>query len=222
VVYAAAETAHGDVTVYSSPAGGGPWAPVPGLPAGVPGYAFLGTITLHGTAGWIILGHRLYATATGQAWVREPVKCPHDFVMVSTAAYNTRQVTLLCQGLPAAGSAQKILYASGDGGARFRSVGQPPAGGDGFGVLAQPTTRHIFLATDSGATWLDVSRDGGRTWTQQLFIPGAVDFWSDFGFTTSAQGAAIDGSPIIDGYPVKGSHMYMTRDAGKHWHKIHF
>lgn len=215
-VYAAVVTRRGRVTVYENGAGGGRWIPVPGLPAGVPGYAALGTITLHGTAAWIILGNRLYATRAGRFWTEEPVRCPRDFQMASAGAFSARRVTLLCVGGPAAGSASKILYSSRDGGARFRRAGVPPAGGDQLDLLAQPAARHIFIATSSGATWLDVSGNGGRTWGETLRLFDGGLGWSDFGFTTPGQGVAIEGDPVL------GSRMYMTWDAGRTWHQIRF
>jgi hypothetical protein len=216
VVYAAVVSGRGTVTVYASPAGGGRWIPVTGLPARVPGYAGLGTVTLHGTAAWIILGNRLYATRVGLRWAEEPVRCPRDYQMANAGAFSARRVTLLCVGGPAAGSASKILYFSRDGGPRFRRAGRPPAGGDQLDLLAQPAARHIFIATSSGATWLDVSSNGGRTWGETLRLFDGGLGWSDFGFTTPGQGAAIEGNPA------GGSRMYMTWDAGRTWHKIRF
>jgi hypothetical protein len=216
VVYAAVMTGANAVTIYQSPASGGRWIPVPGLPAKVPGDAGPGMITLHGPAAWIILGDRLYASQTGRTFVAEPVSCGSDYGIVSVAAYSTRQLTLLCVGGPAMGSAGKVLLASSDGGARFTRSGVPPLGGDNFDQLAQPTAEHIFIATFSGATWLDVSGNGGRTWSQQLRLLNGGLPWSDFGFTTSRQGAAIEGNPA------QGSRMYMTWNAGLAWHKIKF
>ena len=216
VVYAAVMTKNRAVTIYASLASGGPWIPVRGLPANVPGYAALGTITLHGTAAWIILGNRLYATQASRSWARDPVKCAPGYGMASAGASSTRQVTLLCVSDPAMGSAAKILYSSSDGGARFSRTGTPPLGGDHLDLLAQPTAKHIFIATSSAATWLDVSGNGGRTWAETLRIPDGGLGWSDFGFTTPSQGVAIEGNPAA------GSHMYMTRDAGQAWHQIKF
>lgn len=216
VVYAAVVTGANAVTIYQSPATGGRWTPVPGLPAGVPGDAWLGMITLHGPAAWIILGDRLYASPTGQNWVREPVTCGSGYAMASAAAYSTQQLTLLCVGEPAMGSAGKVLLASGDGGARFTREGAPPLGGDNFDQLAQPGAGHVFIATSSGATWLDVSGNGGRTWSQALRLLDGGLGWSDFGFTTPTQGAAIEGSPA------QGSRMYLTWDAGLAWHPVTF
>lgn len=215
-VYAAVMTGASAVTIYQAPASGGRWTPAAGLPAGVPGQAWLGMITLHGPAAWIILGGRLYASQNGHSWVREPVRCGSGYGMASAAAYTTQQVTLLCVGGPAMGSAGKVLLASGDGGATFSRAGTPPLGGDNFDLLAQPAAAHIFIATFSGATWLDVSGNGGRTWSQTLRLLDGGLGWSDFGFTTPSQGAAIEGNPA------QGTTMYLTRDAGLAWHKISF
>jgi hypothetical protein len=219
VVYAAVPSQDG-ITIYRGLATGGPWTPVPGLPANVSGPVqgpmALGMITLHGTAAWIILGGRLYGTQTGRSWVREPVTCPPRYAMASAAAYSTQQVTLLCAGDPAAGSEGKAVYSSGDGGASFSLMTAFAGPGDHFDLLADPTAQHIFLATSSGATWLDVSGDGGRTWGTALTIDDGGAGWSDFGFTTPVQGVAIEGNLRF------GSHMYMTWDAGQTWHQITF
>jgi hypothetical protein len=221
VVYASVIAQDRTVTIYRSMASGGPWTPIPGLPADVPDPAdappmSLGRITLHGTAAWIILGGRLYATQTGLSWVQEPVTCTPPYAMASTAAYSTQQLTLLCAGDPAAGSEGKTVYSSGDGGARFSLTSAFAGPGDQFDLLAEPTAQHIFLATSSGATWLDVSGDSGRTWSPALTINDGGAGWSDFGFTTPVQGVAIEGNPTY------GRHMYMTWDAGQTWHQITF
>jgi len=214
LVYASVMSQDRTVTIYRSLASGGPWTPVPGLPAKVSGAP--GRITLHGTAAWIILGGGLYATQAGQSWAREPVSCPPGYAMASAAAYSTQQVTLLCTGNSGTGSQGKILYSSSDGGASFTLMGNAPTGGDQFDQLAQPAAQHIFMAAFSVLTLLDVSGDGGRTWTTALNINDGGLGWSDFGFTTPVQGAAIYGNGKA------GSHMYMTWDAGQTWHQITF
>jgi photosystem II stability/assembly factor-like uncharacterized protein len=225
VVYAAVSAQNGTVTIYRSLAAGGAWTAVAGLPAGVadPRQAppiSLGRITLHGAAAWIILGGRLYGTQTGQSWVQEPVTCTPPYAMASTAAYSTQQLTLLCAGDPAMGTEGRTVYASVNGGASFSLMSTFAGPGDQFNLLAEPTAQHIFLATSSAATWLDVSGDGGTTWNTALTINDGGLGWSDFGFTTPTQGVAIEGHP---GNPVNGtSTMYMTLDAGQTWHQITF
>jgi hypothetical protein len=225
VVYAAVVGQDGAVTIYRSPASGGAWTPVPGLPAAVPNPSdtppiSLGRITLHGTAAWIILGGQLYATQTGVTWVHEPVTCAPQYAMAGTAAYSSEQLTLLCAGNSGMGSEAKMVYSSSDGGAGFTLMRAWAGPGDQFDVLAEPTPQHIFLATFSAATWLDVSSDGGSTWGTALTIDDGGLGWSDFGFTTPTQGDAIEGKV---GNPAGGtSSMYMTWDAGQTWHEITF
>jgi len=204
----------GRQTVYSSPAARDSWHRVTGLPV-TRGFAGLGTITLHGRAAWIILGNRLYATQTGTTWVKESVKCPVNWGMSSAGAYSSQQISLLCVGLPALGSTQKAVYVSRDGGAHFRKVGTPPSGGDG-GLLAEPTPRHLFLGSASAATWIYVSTDSGRRWRTNLMLDDGGAGWNDFGFTTATQGVAVEGNPVI------GSHLWMTTNAGRTWHKVKF
>jgi hypothetical protein len=213
-VYAASLTSSNHMTIYRSPADRNDWHRVAGLPTLVT-YGGLGTITLHGRAAWIILGGRLYSSSTGARWTREPFRCPAFLGIDSVAAYSTRDITLLCAGNGAAGSTEKVLYASTDGGARFTKAGTPPLGGDG-GILAEPTTKHLFVATSSGATWLYVSSDGGRRWGNSLWFGDGGKGWNDFGFTTAAQGVAIEGRPAV------GSRMYMTVNGGASWHKVRF
>jgi hypothetical protein len=217
VVYAAVSNSHQQVTVYRSQATGGAWHKVSGLPAKVGGGAGLGTITLHGSAAWIILGNRLYASQHGARWTTEPFTCPRKVRgITSVGATSSTRITLLCTGDAALGSELKVLYASADGGAHFRRAGRPPMGGTGLNLLAQPAARHVFIATFSGATWLDVSKDGGRVWHTSLGLSDGGKGWADFGFTTATQGVAIEGMPSI------GSRMYVTRNAGRSWHKVKF
>ncbi|HUA40984.1 MAG TPA: hypothetical protein VMA32_05445 [Streptosporangiaceae bacterium] len=200
--------------VYASPAGTDSWHRVTGLPV-TKGYGGLGTITLHGTAAWIILQNRLYSTKTGSHWVRDSFKCPGSFGIASVGAYSAQKITLLCVGNAGLGSTQKVLYASSDGGAHFRKVGTPPAGGDG-GLLAEPTPRHLFIATASGATWLYASTNAGRSWRTNFTRDDGGKGWNDFGFTTATQGVAVEGTPTI------GSTLWMTTNAGRSWHKVKF
>jgi hypothetical protein len=222
VVYAAVAGQDGAITIYRSPASADAWSPVPGLPADVPDPGdtsplSLGRITLHGSAAWIILGGQLYGSQTGVSWVREPVYCQPGYTMASTAAYSAQQLTVLCAGNSAAGSEGKTLLSSDDGGASFSLAGTPPTGGDHLELLAEPTAQHIFIATFSGATWLDVSGDGGNTWGSALTIDDGGLGWSDFGFTTPSQGVAVEGNPALG-----TSSMYMTWNAGQTWQEITF
>jgi len=214
VVYAVTtNTGTSKQRVYSSRAGTNSWHRVSGLPV-TSGYSGPGTITLHGTAAWIILGGRLYASQTGSSWTKEPFRCPAHLSIASIGAYSSQQITLLCTGLVALGSTAKVVYASSNGGATFTRRGTPSQAGDG-GLLAEATPRHLFLASSSGANFIYGSRNGGRTWHNSLFLTGGTG-WNDFGFTTATQGVAVEG------YPTIGSHLWITYNAGRSWHKVKF
>jgi hypothetical protein len=218
VVYAAVRGSGGRERIYRTPAGSNQWSRVAGLPVGPAGPSGglpgPGTITLHGSAAWIFIGGHLYATQTGASWAQKPVPCG-TFGVDSLAAYNTQQVTLLCAGQAGAGSSTKVAYSSHNGGTSFTRAGQAPPGGIG-GALAQPRPAHVFIATNSGATWIYASSNGGQTWQTVLTLPDGGAGLSDFGFTTATQGVAIEGRPDI------GSHLYMTRDSGRIWSRARF
>ena len=218
VVYAAVRGSDSRERIYRTPASSDRWSLVAGLPASPPlpsGYLpGPGTITLHGSAAWIFIGGHLYATQTGTGWVQEPVPCG-TFGVDSLAAYDTQRVTLLCAGSAGAGSSGKVVYSSDNGGASFTRVGQAPLGGIG-GALAQPQPGRLFIATNSGATWIYASSNGGQTWQTALMLSDGGAGLTDFGFSTATQGVAVEGHPDI------GSHLYMTRDSGKSWSRDRF
>ncbi len=217
VVYAAVRASGGQERIYRAAASTGAWSRVAGLPANIKGTPGEGTITLHGRSAWIFIGSRLYATSTGTSWFRVQLPCdPAKHLSAdSVAAFSTGRITLLCTGLPALGSTEKIVYSSSNGGHSFTRAGSPPSGGDG-GVLAQPAPTHIFVASSSAANFIYVSRNGGRTWRSALFLADGGQGWTDFGFTTATQGV------VVEGIPADGSHLYMTRNAGRTWGRIGF
>jgi YVTN family beta-propeller protein len=225
VVYAAVTSSSGRERIYRSPASSNRWSRVAGLPASrrLPAYSFPGpgTITLHGSAGWIFIAGRLYVTKTGTGWVRERVPCEQHFVP-TLAAYDQRRLTLVCTGDPGAGSAEKVVYSSRDGGATFTRVGQAPLGGIIENYVAQPRPRRVLIATSSIAISIDASGNGGRTWHTALELGGAGNNdWNDFGFTTATQGVALEGMAGETNRLVPG-HLYMTRNSGRSWLRVHF
>lgn len=205
----------GKVTIYSSPAGRNSWHRVSGLPR-ISGSAGLGTITLHGRSGWVILANRIYATSNGTTWSRDSFRCPAGYGIASLAAESAKKISALCSGSPGLGSTLKRVFVSSDRGASFTKAGNPPAGGDG-GLLAEPAPRHLFIATSSGATFTYVSTDGGRKWKDGALSrsDGGLG-WNDFGFTTASQGVAVEGTPHF------GSKLWLTRNAGRHWSRVLF
>ncbi|MGH9132184.1 MAG: hypothetical protein ACRDWV_11075, partial [Acidimicrobiales bacterium] len=62
--------------------------------------------------------------------------------------------------------------------------------GDG-GQLSAPTTSTMVVATQSGASWIERSTNGGASFTNSLTIGDGGAGWGDFGFTDTAQGFAV-------------------------------
>ena len=216
IVYASTTvTKSGKQAIYASPVHNDSWKRVAGLPQAF-GTGGLGDITLHGSAGWIILGNRLYATQDDASWTKERFQCPAEYGITSVGAYSARQITLLCVGDAALGSTVKVLYVSRDGGAHFTRVGTPPTGGDG-GLLAEPTPRHVFVVSASGASFIYVSTDGGRRWRSALTLDDGGLGWNEFGFTTPSQGVAVEGTSVAG-----TTHLWLTRNAGRSWGIVKF
>ncbi|MGH3300727.1 MAG: hypothetical protein ACRDOK_03410 [Streptosporangiaceae bacterium] len=223
VVYAAVMSQDHTVTIYRSLASGGLWTPVQGLPSNVPAPLARCLGRLHHWQDHAARRRRV--DHPGRPVVRHADRSELGQGAGQLRAGlrdGQRRRLQHAAGHPAMrrrlghGSQGKILYSSGDGGASFSLAGMPPLVGDQLKLLAQPTAQHIFMAASSGATRLDVSGDGGHTWGTALTINDGGAGWSDFGFTTAAQGVAIAGNSMI------GSHMYMTWDAGQTWHRVTF
>jgi hypothetical protein len=216
IVYAATTvTKSGKQAIYASPVHSDSWKRVAGLPE-ASGNGGLGDITLHSTAGWIILGNRLYATQNDYNWTKERFRCRSGYGIASVGAYSAKQITLLCVGGAALGSTAKVVYASSDGGADFTRVGTAPHSGDG-GLLAEPTPRHVFVASASAASFIYVSTDGGRHWRTAKTLDDGGLGWNDFGFTTPSQGVAVEGTSALG-----STHLWLTRNAGRSWGTVRF
>jgi hypothetical protein len=211
IVYAATTvTSSGKQEIYASAVHNDNWQRVTALPEAT-GIGGLGDITLNGSAGWIILNNRLWATQNDATWTKESFRCGSGYGIGSVAAFSPTKITLLCVGNPGLGSTTKVVYASSNGGASFTKVGTAPRGGDG-GLLAEATPRHLFIATASGASWIYASTNGGRTWHTSKRIDDGGLGWNDFGFTTRTQGVAVEGTQANG-----SSRLWLTRTAGRSW-----
>jgi photosystem II stability/assembly factor-like uncharacterized protein len=116
-------------------------------------------------------------------------------------------LVLVCAGQAAGGSQPKTVYTSADGGQTWQQPGQPPAAGAATSVAGSPTGT-IVLATTQG---LDVSADGGTTWTaaQGALPPGGFSY---VGMTEPEQGVAVPADPGVHA-------VWFTHDGGTTWRK---
>jgi photosystem II stability/assembly factor-like uncharacterized protein len=152
----------------------------------------------------------LYRSSNGTSWHSEPQPCPSG--SVATVAGATSLIDyVVCGGGLAAGSQEKSIYVSTNGGSSYRLMTDPPLSGDLETVAASPTT--VAVAASSGATYVYSSFNGGLTWTTTAsFGDGGLGF-SDLGFTTPMQGVVIHGQAQ---YP-ESLQLLMTRDGGRTW-----
>jgi hypothetical protein len=116
-------------------------------------------------------------------------------------------LVLVCAGQAAGGSQPKTVYTSADGGQTWQQPGQAPAAGAATSVAGSPTGT-IVLATTQG---LDVSADGGTTWTaaQGALPPGGFSY---VGMTEPEQGVAVPADPGVHA-------VWFTHDGGTTWRK---
>jgi hypothetical protein len=213
----------GPVVLFESPTNVDSWHPVSGVSTGETGFA--GEISLAQGVFWATLHPAIvtaqgsqalsafYRSLDGVTWHSERQPCPSDTV-ASVAAATSARVFVVCAGGGAAGSQDKSAYVSNNDGASDQRVADPPFGGDFEAVAASPTD--ISVAASSGATGIDASFDGGRTWTGTLSIGDGGLGLSDLGFTTATQGVVIHGQTT---YP-QSLQLLMTRDGGHEWDPV--
>lgn len=211
--------------LLQSSTGSDSFAPVATRSARAASSPFGGLLALHAPAGFADLGttgeepgasSALAATADGRTWNPMPDPCAghRGFSLGALAAPDDQTLFSLCDGEGAAGSMDKLVIATNHG--HSTVVGAPGRQGDG-GQLAAASPSVLELATASGASQLERSIDGGRTWTiVRTYNDGGAAF-TDLGFTTSTRGVVVHGRP---GGPA--DELLATTDAGASWQHVSF
>nr|MDA8262148.1 hypothetical protein [Actinomycetota bacterium] len=125
----------------------------------------------------------------------------------------------------AAGSSQKEVDISTNGGSSWQTLNAPPFPGD-LSSVAAGSANNISVAAVSGASFLYSSTDGGRTWNTYTFgsSPQAAGGYGiqDLGYTTATQAFCILGSPGDATSGLSQSQMYITSDGGANWSQVSF
>ena len=216
-------------SLYTSPASGGQWQPVPGPTAnlqassgGSPASASLIlTGVQNGSAGYLLSpsGVLLRGPLTGAAWnaASQSGPCapgppgPGGQPTAALLAGDSTRLVLVCtSAASSAGDTQKkTVTESTDGGVSWSGGGTAPPAGLAASVSIQGAL--VVLATDAG---IYLSGNGGASWQLTQGSPagaaaGAPGF-SYVGMTSPADGVALPADP--------GLHeVFITTDGGSTW-----
>lgn len=178
--------------------------------------------TQAGTAA-LLDGRSVLLTTNGGLTVvrRATPGMPRYFGASSVAATSAQGLALLCVGPGFAGGAEKLLYTNPDGGLHWRKAGAPNSEGDAQALAGSGSD--LVLATASGASWLDRSTDGGRTWATMLTYGDGGVGWADLGFTTPSDAVVVHGAADApgntDGRP---GQLLLSSDGGATWRSVTF
>lgn len=114
-----------------------------------------GDLALSGASGWLVGRSSLYVTADGASWSKMPNPCRGFSGGGGGGAWltSTTDGVVACAGQGAAGSEEKAIYGSSDGGHAFTLLGRPPRGGD-FNAVAANRRNTVIVAAASGASTL--------------------------------------------------------------------
>ena len=162
----------------------------------------------------------LQATTDGAHWHQYPFRCPGPgYGLQAIASASPSHVVFLCAGGGAAGSMGKQVLESANGGKTVHLIGQAPPGGDPYAIAVPPGRASVItLAAASGASFLDRSANGGKTWTE-LTVPGSSGGlpWNSLSYVSRTTGWVVLGGPGSG-----GGRLLRTSDAGRTWHPVGF
>jgi photosystem II stability/assembly factor-like uncharacterized protein len=197
------------------------WQPVPGL--SIPSRE--ATLALQRQAVYVLAPGSpamFLLAADGTHFSRLADPCQAGFQPSGLAASTPRDIAVVCAGNGAAGSLQKHVLVSSDGGRTYRSLPDAPLPGTVQAIAAaSPTT--LAIATASGASWIYRTAGQDTTWTTPLSFDDGGIGWNDLGFTDAEHGVVVH-APAARALgfgenppPALGA-VYLTDDGGATWH----
>ena len=206
-------------TLYSSPADGDSWQPVPGAAAGLTagGAPSSALLLLTGSASYLLPPGGTLVAGPGAAsgpWqpaaggLLTAAPCspgpPGQPGAALLAVTGTDRLVLMCPGA-GDGSAGQV-FASADGGRTWQPAGQASVGGTAAS-LSGSLTGALILATSQG---IAISPDGGGRWQPAQVASAPRGGFSYVGMTTGQQGVAVPADP-------RQGAVWFTYDGGLTW-----
>ena len=203
--------------VYSGPARGSTLRAVPGLSTS--GGITYGSITAVGglqvSLGSDYATERYWLSSNGLRFVSAPLPCPVTTSALLGGVRNGKQVAL-CSGTPSdvgPGQNDHQVWAAPRIGGRFSPSGPVFVSGNQQ-AFAAASDQDMMIASAAG---LDVTFDGGQTWTAELPQPNGAT-WQDLAFPSGSIGVVVNNT-VNDALQLAGT-VYRTTDAGHSWQAL--
>jgi len=201
--------------LYKSVVGSGSWTLVRGV-------APRNDLTAFGHSAWVGVAPDLWTTAnSGRTWTKLTFSCPKGVLSPSeVAASSPSDIAIACsdQGYPQPGMSIKEVFTSGNGGKTFQRQGSPSEAGQVFQLAMVPGNPKVLtLEAASGATFLDRSANGGKTWAQATFDDGGTGM-RDLAYVSGTVGYTVHVSetPAL----AYGLGLLKTTNAGETWKTV--
>jgi hypothetical protein len=205
-------------TVYSGPARSSILRAVPGL--SISGGITYGNITAVGglqvSLGSDYVAERYWLSRDGVRFVPAPLPCPVTTSALLGGVRGGRPIAL-CSGSPSdlgPGQDDHQIWTATSLGGRFSPSGPAVFTWWNQQAFAAASDRDMTVASVAG---LDVTFDGGQTWTAELPQPNGAS-WQDLAFPSSTVGVVVNNT-VNDALQLVGT-VYQTTDAGRSWHAL--
>jgi len=219
--------------LYRTGAAGDDWEPVPGVD--LPAATYSADLQVHGEAVFLMAQATggvvtILGSPDGSHFAELPDPCPTPgpgyWSPVDLSASTPTDLAVLCAGNSAAGSEQKQVFVSSDGGHTYRQVAVPPFLGDAEAIAAaSPTT--LVVSARSGASWLYRATGADTGWTTAITFDDGGMGTSDLGFTDATHGVVVHAPPggllqlVGTALAAAGlGTLYLTDDGGASWYPV--
>lgn len=200
-------------TLESSPVTADAWRPVPGATGrGEPSLSAQSGVVYAAPVGSPLPpGHVTLLTgpADGSArWVSRSLPCQAGTIALSPTTASSLVLACANQGIHPTPTS---LYSSADAGARWREI-TTLGTFDGAGTIERTADGTLLIA--GIYTGIELSRDGGRTWT----LPPVID---DAAPTGGGDTIEADLLTDADGYVIEEwGWLWLTQNGGKTWRRV--